>query len=429
MLNPYQNYLAQLNKIKKILKLDKNILEQLQFPKRVLETFVPVKMDNGQIKIFRCFRSQFNNARGPFKGGIRFHPKVTKEEVIALSAWMMLKCAVVGIPLGGGKGGIICNPKKMSENELEQLSRGYIRSIYKYLGPEIDIPAPDVGTNPQIMAWMLDEYEKLTGSHAFGIITGKPLELGGSKGRETATAQGGFYVFGELAKIIKLKPESTTCAIQGAGNAGSNIAKLLHQAGFKIVAMSDSKGGIIKIKNFKSKARSSKFKMEKYECLDPKKILDWKKKTGSVVGFPKTKTITNEKLLTLPVDVLVPAALENVITKRNVEKIKAKVILELANGPTSAEADERLFQKGKLIIPDILANAGGVTVSYFEQVQNAQNFYWEEKEVQRALKKIMVDAFLNVWKAKKEYNVDMRKAAQILAIKRIAQAIKSRGKI
>lgn len=415
MPNPYKNYLVQLKKVKEAIDLDENFFEQLRFPKRILEVFIPVKMDSGEIKVFHGFRSQFNDARGPFKGGIRFHSKVTKDEVIALSAWMALKCAVVGIPLGGGKGGVICDPKKLSKNELEQLSRGYIRNIYEYLGAKKDVPAPDVNTNSQIMAWMLDEYEKLKGAHEPGVITGKPLELGGSRGRDKATAQGGFYVFSELTKILKLKPQETTCAIQGAGNAGSNIALLLHQAGFKIVAMSDSKGGIVK--------------NQKYGYLNPKKVLDWKKKTGSVVGFPETKTITNEKLLTLPVDVLVPAALENVITKKNVGKIKAKIILELANGPTSPEADEKLFKKGKFVIPDILANAGGVTVSYFEQVQNAANFYWEEKEVLARLKKIMVVSFLDVWKTKDTYSVDMRTAAQILAVKRIVKAMESRKEI
>jgi len=423
MSNPYKNYLVQLKKVKEIINLDEKIFEQLRFPKRILEVFIPVKMDNGEVKVFHGFRSQFNDARGPFKGGIRFHLKVTRDEVIALSAWMALKCAVVGIPLGGGKGGIICDPKKLSENELEQLSRGYIRSIYKYLGAWEDIPAPDVGTNSKIMAWMLDEYEKLAKTHEPGMITGKPLELFGSKGRDKATAQGGFYVFLELAKILKLKPQKTTCAIQGTGNAGSNIALLLHQAGFKIVAMSDSKGAVI------SQITSQKSKIKNQKYLNPEKILEWKKKTGSVVGAPGTKTITNEKLLILPVDVLVPAALENVITNKNAKKIKAKIILELANGPTSPEADEILFKKGKIIIPDILANAGGVTVSYFEQVQNAQNFYWEEKEVLTRLKKIMVNAFLNVWKTKEAYNTDMRTAAQTLAVKRITKAMESRKEV
>jgi glutamate dehydrogenase/leucine dehydrogenase len=422
MSNLYKNYLTQLKKVKEITNLDDKIFEQLKTPKRILEVFIPVKMDSGEVKVFHGFRSQFNDARGPFKGGIRFHQKVTKDEVIALSAWMALKCSVAGIPLGGGKGGVICDPKKLSKNELEQLSRGYIRSLYKYLGAKRDIPAPDVNTNSQIMSWMLDEYEKLEGTHEPGMITGKPLELGGSKGRDKATAQGGFYVFSELAKILKLKPKETTCAIQGSGNAGSNITLFLHQAGFKMVAISDSKGGIVK-------SQKSKVKSQKFEYLNPSKILNWKKKTGSVVGFPETKTITNEKLLTLPVDVIVPAALENVITNKNVGKIRAKIILELANGPTSPEADEKLFKKGKFVIPDILANAGGVTVSYFEQVQNAANFYWEEKKVLARLKKIMVDSFLDVWKTKNEYNVDMRTAAQILAINRIAKAMESRKEI
>jgi glutamate dehydrogenase/leucine dehydrogenase len=413
MPSPYQNYLKQLEKAKEILKLDENIFEQLKSPKRILEVSIPVKMDNGKIKVFQGFRSQFNDALGPHKGGIRFHQDVTRDEVMALSAWMMLKTAVVGIPLGGGKGGVICNPKEMSENELEQVSRGFIQKIYKYIGPTSDIPAPDVNTDGQIMTWMMDEYEKLTGTHAPGVITGKPIDLGGSLGRDTATAQGGYYTLEELGKILNLKPEETTCAIQGAGNAGANMAILMEKDKYKILAISDSKGGIISEKEG--------------EALDVDKVLKHKGETGSVTDCPGTKTITNEELLELQVDVLVPAALENVINKDNADKVKAKVIVELANGPVTPEADEVLHKNDQVIIPDVLANAGGVTVSYFEQVQNASNFYWEKSEVMERLKKIMVNAFKETWEIREKYDINTRTAAQILAIKRIAEGMEKRG--
>lgn len=413
MSNPYQNYLKQLEKAKEILKLDEDISEQLKAPKRILEVSIPVKMDNGKIKVFQGFRSQFNDALGPHKGGIRFHQDVTRDEVMALSAWMMLKTAVVGIPLGGGKGGVICNPKEMSENELEQVSRGFIQKIYKYIGPTSDVPAPDVNTDGQIMAWMMDEYEKLTGTHAPGVITGKPIDLGGSLGRDTATAQGGYYTLGELVGILEMKSEETTCAIQGAGNAGANIAILMEKDKYKILAMSDSKGGVVS--------------ENEGEALDIKKVLKHKSETKSVTGCPGTKTITNEELLELQVDVLVPAALENVINRDNADKVKAKVIVELANGPVTPEADEILHENDQVIIPDVLANAGGVTVSYFEQVQNASNFYWEKLEVMERLKKIMVKAFKETWEIKEKYNIDTRTAAQVLAIKRIAEGMEKRG--
>jgi len=412
-IDPYKNYLKQIKKAKDILDLDQDVYEQLKFPKRILEVSIPVKMDNGKIKVFQGFRSQFNDALGPHKGGIRYHQDVSRAEVMALSAWMMLKCAVVGIPLGGGKGGIICNPKEMSANELEQVSRGFIQKIYKYIGPTQDIPAPDVNTDGQIMTWMKDEYEKITGVQAPGVITGKPIDMGGSLGRDVATAQGGYFTLQELMKELKMKPAKTTCAIQGAGNAGANMAEFLKKDKFKIAAISDSQGGVV----------SSK----KNGYLDIDKVLAYKEKNRSVVGCPGTKTITNEQLLELKVDVLVPAALENVITDENAKDIKAKIIVELANGPVTPEADEILHKRKIVIIPDVLANAGGVTVSYFEQVQNAANFYWEASEVKDRLKKIMVQAFKDMWQTRKKYEIDSRTAAQIVAIERIAQAVKERG--
>jgi len=413
MINPYQNYLKQIKKAKDILNLDEDVYEQLKFPKRILEVSIPVKMDNGKLKVFQGFRSQFNDSLGPHKGGIRYHEGVTREEVMALSAWMMLKCAVVGIPLGGSKGGIIVNPKKLSKNELEQLSRGYIQKIYKYIGPTQDVPAPDVNTDGEIMTWMKDEYEKLIGEQAPGVITGKPIDMGGSLGRDTATAQGGFYTLQELMKELKMKSAKTTCAIQGAGNAGANMAILLAKDKFKIVAMSDSQGAVISDK--------------KTGYLDVNKVLAHKEKNRSVVGCPGTRTITNEQLLELKVDVLIPSALENVITDKNAKNIKAKVVVELANGPVTPEADEIIFKKGIVTVPDILANAGGVTVSYFEQVQNAANYYWEAADVKTKLKKIMVQAFKDMWTVRTKYKIDSRTAAQVVAIKKIAQAVKERG--
>lgn len=413
MANPYQNYLKQIKKAKDILDLDQDVYEQLKHPKRILEVSIPVKMDNGKMKVFTGFRSQFNDSLGPHKGGIRYHQDVTREEVMALSAWMMLKCAVVGIPLGGGKGGIICNPKEMSDNELEQVSRGFIQKIYKYIGPTSDVPAPDVNTDGKIMTWMKDEYEKLIGTQAPGVITGKPINMGGSLGRDVATAQGGYFTLQELMKELRMKPNKTTCAIQGAGNAGANMAQFFKKDKFKIAAISDSKGGVVSDK--------------KTGYLDIDKVLKHKEKTGTVVGCPGTKTITNEKLLEMKVDVLVPAALENVITKANAKRIKAKVIVELANGPVDPEADEILHKKKIITIPDILANAGGVTVSYFEQVQNAANYYWEAVDVKNKLKKIMVKSFKDMWEIRKKYDIDSRTAAQVVAIQRIAQAVKERG--
>lgn len=408
--NPFENALKQLDKASKIIQLDPKIHEGLKSPKRVVDVSVPVKMDNGETKEFQAFRSQYNDALGPFKGGIRYHPGVNIDEVKALSFWMTMKCAVVGLPLGGGKGGIIVDPKTLSLGELERLSRGYIQAIYKYIGPTRDVPAPDVYTTPQIMGWMMDEYEKLVGEHAPGVITGKPLCLGGSAGRGFSTAQGGVYVTREAAKKLNWKPEETTVAIQGFGNAGSHMAKILSDLGYKIVAASDSKGGVMNMNG-----------------LDVFALEAHKEKTGSVLGFAGAEEISNESLLELSVHVLVPAALENVITAENAPRVKAKMIVELANGPVTPDADEILHENGVLFIPDILANAGGVTVSYFEQVQNAMNYYWEEKEVLEKLEKIMVTAFNAVWETKEKYQTDMRTAAFVRAVERVAEAMKARG--
>lgn len=420
--NPFTNATKQLENAAELLNLNKNVLEILKNPKRVLEVSIPVEMDSGEIKVFKGYRSQYNDALGPFKGGIRFHPEVNLSEVKALSAWMTWKCAVVGLPLGGGKGGVIVDPKKMSDKEIEKLSRGYARAMKDFIGPEKDIPAPDVYTNPQIMAWMMDEFSKTKGYNVPGVVTGKPLEIGGARGRSFSTAQGGIYVLEKSVKKLKLNSQKTTAAIQGFGNAGSFMAKILSALGYNVVAVSDSKGGI----EMSQKSVKSKVKSQKSGCLNIKDVVKFKKETGSVVGFPGAKTITNEQLLKLDVDVLVPAALENVITKENAGQIKAKLIIELANGPVTPEADIELEKKGVIVIPDILANAGGVIVSYFEWVQNLQNYYWSERENISKLKAMIEKSFDEVWGKKECLNINMRLAAYVLAVERVAKAEKLR---
>jgi glutamate dehydrogenase/leucine dehydrogenase len=410
MANAFNNALKQLDKAVNLLNLKEGVVENLKKPQRILQFSLPVKMDDGKLKVFEAYRVQYNDARGPFKGGIRFHQQVNLSEVKALAFWMAVKTATVGIPMGGGKGGVVVNPKKLSLAELERLSRAYMKAAAGFIGPEMDVPAPDVNTNPQVMAWMMDEYEKIKGGHYPGVITGKPLELGGSAGRGTATAQGGFYVLQELLLKLKLNRKKLTVAIQGFGNAGSVFADLADQAGLKVVAVSDSQGGIYD-----------------EQGLDLDKVKAHKKQTGSVVDFAEAKNVSNQKLLELPVDILVPAALENQITKDNAGRIKAQIILELANGPITPEADEKLFKKGKIVVPDVLANAGGVTVSYFEWVQNRQQYYWTEQEVLAKLKPIMVKAFNKVWQTGQEMKVDLRTAAFVLAVKRIAEAMELRG--
>ena len=412
--NPFSNAMAQLEKAATTMGLPVSIHQILQQPKRVLTVSLPIRMDNGEVRVFTGYRSQYNDALGPFKGGIRFHPDVNIDEVKALSFWMTMKCATVGIPLGGGKGGIIVNPKELSEGELERLSRAYIRAIYKYVGPTQDVPAPDVYTTPTIMAWMLDEYERLVGEHAPGMITGKPLSLGGSQGRGFSTAQGGVYVLREAVKKLGIQPQGTSVAVQGFGNAGSFMAKILEKEGYRIVALSDSKGAIV----VNDMASGS---------LSVTQVDGHKQQTGSVTGFNGTKEISNADLLKLPVDILIPAALENVITKENAAELQAKLIVELANGPVTPEADVILHDRGILFVPDILANAGGVTVSYFEQVQNASNYYWTEEEALQKLEKIMIDAFNAVWERKTRFNIDMRTAAFVTAVERVSEGMKARG--
>jgi glutamate dehydrogenase len=393
-------------------RLDQNKYEVISHPRRIIEVNIPVKMDNGNIRMFTGFRSQHNDARGPFKGGIRFHPDVNRNEVKALSMWMSFKCAVIDIPLGGGKGGVIVNPKELSLGELERLSRGYVRELYKYIGPEADVPAPDVNTTPQIMAWMMDEYSKLVGVYSPGSFTWKPLTSGGSAGRGRATAQGWVYV---LQKILELQWETLsgkTIVIQGAGNAGLTMAEILVWLGAKIVGISDSRGGI-------------------YNALwlDIIKITAIKEAKGTVHDYEDATKMGEAEVLTQNCDILIPAALENQITKENASNIQAKIILELANGPTTPEADAILEAAWVAVIPDILANSGGVMVSYFEQVQNNMNYYWEEEEVNTKLHKKITHATQSVHETAAEYSTSYRAAAYIIAMKRIFDAMKDRGEV
>jgi len=410
-INPFDVAQQQLDEAAAILHLDPAVHELLRWPMRELHVTLPVKMDDGTTKIFHGFRVQYNDARGPTKGGIRFHPDETIDTVRALAAWMTWKCAVVDIPLGGGKGGIICNPKAMSPNELERLSRAYIRQVGRILGLEKDVPAPDVYTTPQIMAWMVDEFSFMQGYNEFGMITGKPLALGGSAGRGDATARGGIYCLREAGKALGADLNGATTAIQGYGNAGTFGHKLgVELLGLKVVAVSDSKGGIFNDKG-----------------LDYEKVMAHKNKTGSVVGFPDSDSISNEELLVLNVTVLMPSALESVITEANADRIKAKFSVELANGPTIPEADKILHQNGVYVIPDFLCNAGGVTVSYFEMVQNAYDYYWDEPLVHERLDKKMTTAFHSVHLTAQEYEVHNRLAAYLVAVSRVAEAVRLRG--
>ncbi len=410
-LDPFDIAVKQLKKAADVMKLDKQTFEMLSHPMAILQVSIPVRMDNGETKVFTGFRVHYNNARGPVKGGIRFHPDETLSTVKALAAWMTWKTAITNLPLGGAKGGVICDPKSMSQGELERLSRGYVRAVADFIGPEIDIPAPDVYTTPQIMAWMMDEYETIVRHSAPGVITGKPLESWGSLGRGDATAKGGMYVLREAAKTMNMDLSKAKIAIQGFGNAGQFALKLVTEMFHsKVVAVSDTKGGIYSENG-----------------LDYQKLMDHKKKTGTVQNFPGTKNISNEELLELDVDVLIPAAIENQLRSDNANKIKAKIILELANGPTTPDADEIFFKKKILVLPDFLANSGGVTVSYFEWVQNQAGYYWTEKEVYERLDQKMTEATHAVLDAAKKYNVDPRTAAYTVSVKRVADAMKARG--
>lgn len=404
--NPYKTVLELLQIAGEKLKLDEGIHEMLKRPMRTLIVNIPVVMDDGSMRIFTGYRVQYNDALGPTKGGIRYHPELTLDEVTALSAWMTLKTAVVGLPLGGSKGGIRCNPKEMSPGELERLTRGYTRALAKFIGPYSDVPAPDVYTDAQTMAWIMDEYSQMVGCNTFGVVTGKPVCIGGSLGRNEATSRGVMYTIIEAAKHLDIELKGATVAVQGFGNVGYHAARLLHELGCKIIAISDSKGGICNSNG-----------------LDPAKVSEYKNKKGSVIGYGNCKNLTNEELLKLECDILVPAAMENQITNTNANNINAKIVAEGANGPTTPQADEILFRNGIFVIPDILANSGGVIVSYFEQVQNQMNYYWSEEEVRSKLQNTIVNAFNEVLAVAKEHKTNMRIAAYMNALKRVADAM------
>ncbi len=404
--------ISELSALYSELGLSQEELDLLDMPRRSFIVHFPVRMDSGKIKMFVGYRVQYNDARGPAKGGIRFHPDLTLDHVKDLSFLMALKCAVVNIPFGGSKGGVVVNPKELSRNELEHVTRGYIRAISNYIGPYKDIPAPDVYTDEKIMVWILDEYERIKGEHLFSVVTGKPVELGGSKARSYSTSLGGIYVLEEAMKKIDMDRFEVSIAVQGFGNVGENAARLLHERGYKVIAVSDSKGGIIN-KN----------------GLDIRAVIDHKSKTGSVVYFDGGDNITNDELLTCECDILIPAALSDQLNMENAGDVNAKVVLELANAPTTKEADNIFFAKKIMLIPDALANAGGVVVSYFEWIQNLNNDYWEEEKVLERLKKVMITAFNEVYSLCDKQSCRMRKSAYQLALRRILQAERLRGNL
>jgi glutamate dehydrogenase (NAD(P)+) len=435
-LNPFKNSQEQLKKVAELIELEQGLLELLSRPQREISVNFPVKMDDGSTEVFTGYRVQYNNSRGPYKGGIRYHPDVSLDEVRALSAWMTWKCAVVGIPFGGAKGGVICDPRKMSAGEVERLTRRFTSEISPFIGPEVDIPAPDVYTNPQTMAWIMDTYSMNRGYSVLGSVTGKPVEVGGSLGRGEATGRGCMLAAREALirldhKVIPpevwqkkgtagmedeacrdqgtgYRIDEASVVVQGFGNAGSVVARLLRNKGAKVIALSDSRGGIFNGNG-----------------LDVDAVIEHKKKTGGVGGFVGSEDV--EDVLELECDVLVPAALENQITAENAGRIKAKIVAEAANGPTTPEADRILFEKGITVIPDILANAGGVTVSYFEWVQGLQSFFWSERDVNCKLRDIMIRAFDEVYETSRKLDVDMRSGAYIVAVRKVADAIRTRG--
>ena len=394
----------------RLLGLDPGIWKILTSPKRQITVACPVQMDNGEIEVFTGYRVQYNITLGPAKGGIRYHPDVTLDEVTALAAWMTWKCAVAHVPFGGGKGGVICDPTRMSRRELEALTRRYVAEIIDAIGPDKDVPAPDVNTNDQIMAWVMDTYSMHVGYTATAVVTGKPIEMGGSLGRREATGRGVMIVTREAAKHLGLDIKNATVAVQGFGNVGSVSADLLSKLGARVVAVTDWKGGVYN-----------------RDGLDIAKMIDYARQHKTIEGFPGGEPIENEQLFELEVDILVPAALENQITMDNAPVIKAKIIAEGANGPTTPEAHRHLHERGIFVIPDILANAGGVTTSYFEWVQDRHGYFWEEDEVNRRLETKMVEAFKDVLQMSLKYKTDMRTAAYIVAINRVATVTRMRG--
>ena len=408
--NPFVNAQRQFDIAADLLDLDAGMRQILRFPQRELTVNFPVKMDDGHVEVLTGFRIQHNITRGPAKGGIRYHPQVDIDEVRALAMWMTWKCATVNIPYGGAKGGVIVDPKRLSLSELERLTRRYTSEISVIIGPGKDVPAPDVGTTPQVMAWIMDTFSMHSGYTVPAVVTGKPINIGGSHGRNEATARGLVYTLREAAKNLSLDITGAKVAIQGFGNAGAISARLLAELGASVVAVSDSQGGIYNPRG-----------------LPISDVMAHKARTGSVSGFSDAERVTNDELLELPCDILVPAALENQITARNAGRIKARIIGEGANGPTTPDADNILFDRGVFIIPDILANAGGVTVSYFEWVQGLQEFFWSEREVNAQLERVMVGAFENVLRTAQARRVHMRTAAYLIAVDRVAQATTTRG--
>ena len=409
-LNPFEIAQRQFDMAAEKIGLDDGMREVLRNPKRQLVVSIPTLMDDGSVRVFEGFRVQHNIARGPAKGGIRYHPKVTLDEVKALASWMTWKCATVNIPYGGGKGGVTCDPKRMSRGELERMTRRYASEISIIIGPDRDIPAPDVYTDAQTMAWIMDTYSMTMGYSSLGVVTGKPMSMGGSAGRNEATARGTLFCIREAAQVIRRPVRGATVAVQGYGNAGAIAARLLRDDGAKVVAVSDSRGG-----TYSSRG------------LDLAAVNDHRAKTGSLVGLKGAERITNDELLEVKCDILVPAALENQITLKNATRIRARIVAEAANGPTTPGADRVLKDHGIFVIPDILCNAGGVTVSYFEWAQNLQGFFWDETQVNKELEKFMKRAFHEVHQTSKTHKTDMRTAAYVLAVGRVAEATRVRG--
>ncbi|HEY6378947.1 MAG TPA: Glu/Leu/Phe/Val dehydrogenase [Candidatus Dormibacteraeota bacterium] len=408
--NPWHNAQRQFDLAADLLGLDQALRAVLREPKRELIVHVPVKMDSGEVRVFQGYRVQHNVARGPAKGGLRYHPDVTLDEVRALAMWMTWKCAIADLPFGGAKGGVIVDPRHLSHGELERLTRRYASEISIFIGPERDIPAPDVNTTPEIMAWIMDTISMAQGYSIPAVVTGKPLSVGGSRGRSSATGRGTTVVAMEACKRLGMDPATATVGVQGFGNAGSVAARLMAEQGFTIVAVSDTRGGI-----------------HNPAGLDVARVAEHKRRTGSVVGFPGADAVANGALLELPLDVLVPAALENQITGVNAHAIKARLILEAANGPTTPDADIILAERGVLVVPDVVANAGGVTVSYFEWVQDIQSFFWEEDEVNQRLERVMRKAFDVTWAEAAEHGVSMRLGAYMVGVRRVAEATMDRG--
>ena len=408
----FEEALKPVKKAADILGLDEATFNAIAQPEEVLTVSIPLRMDDGRLEVFTGYRVHHNSSRGPMKGGIRYHPNVTLDEVKALAMWMTMKCAVAGLPYGGAKGGIRCNPKEMSAGEIERLTRKYAAAIADFVGPDKDIPAPDVGTDAQTMAWFADEYYKIKRMVLPAVITAKPLSIGGSRGRGVATGRGLYFVVVEAAKAYGMELKGARVSIQGYGKVAKPAAEFLHEVGCKIVAVSDSRGGVYNP-----------------DGMDPKELSEFKAKNGTVVGFPGAEEISTTDPITVDCDILIPAALENQITKDNAYDVKAKLIAEGANGPTTPEAHEILVEKGVVIIPDILANAGGVSVSYLEWVQNRMGYYWTEEEVDKKLETVMTSAFRDVYETSKKYETDLRTAAYILALSRVYDAMKALGRI